>query len=84
MASGTRREILSVDELYAGISRGRVSKADLAYCDCQVLLDRAYFLPLGDRGWPDDTLIQYEYMDDDNDPPGAAAPPAAVTTKALR
>ena len=31
----------------------------------EVLLDRTYFLPLGDRSWPDDTLIVFEYMEDD-------------------
>ena len=82
MVDGTRREILSVDDLYAGVSHGRVSTADLAYCDCQVLLDRTYFLPLGDRSWPDDTLIEYEFMDDGNDPQGTVAP--AVTNKAPR
>lgn len=82
MVAGTRREILSVDELYAGVSFGRTSKADLAYCDCQVLLDRTYFLPLGDRNWPDDTLIEFEYMDDGNDPRRAMAPSVAATNKA--
>lgn len=65
MVAGARREILSVDELYAGASIDPLSKADLAYCDCQVLLDRTYYMPLGDRSWPDDTLIEFEYMDDD-------------------
>ncbi len=78
MVAGTRREILSVDELYAGVSYGRTSKADLAYCDCQVLLDRTYFLPLGDRSWPDDTLVEFEYMDEDNDPQAALVPAIAV------
>lgn len=67
MVAGTRKEILSVDELYAGAGNGSMSKADLAYCDCQVLLDRTYFLPLGDRSWPDDTLVEIEYMDDDHE-----------------
>jgi len=84
MIAGARREILSVDELYAGLSHGRISKADLAYCDCQVLLDRTYFLPLGDKSWPDDTLIEFEYMDEGNDPPGIAAPPLAPTRQAPR
>lgn len=66
MIAGGRREILSVDELYAGISFGRITNSDLAYCDCQVLLDRTYFLPLGDRSWPDDTLVEFDYMDDAN------------------
>jgi len=78
MIAGARREILSVDDLYAGISHGRISKADLAYCDCQVLLDRTYFLPLGDKSWPDDTLIEFEYMDDGIGPRLAAAPSLAT------
>jgi hypothetical protein len=50
--------------MYAGITHGRTSREDLRYCDCEVLLDRAYVLPLGDRSWPDDTLVELEYMDD--------------------
>ena len=64
LVSGARREILSVDNLYAGLSDKDISKDDLPYCDCQVLLDRTYYLPLGDRSWPDDTLVEFEYMDD--------------------
>jgi hypothetical protein len=79
MVAGTRREILSVDELYAGASFRLMSNADLASCDCQVLLDRTYFLPLGDRSWPDDTLIEFEYMDDGNDRQHAPASSAAAT-----
>jgi hypothetical protein len=64
MSAGARREVLSVDALYAGLAHGRVSQSDLDYCDCQVLLDRTYFLPLGDHSWPDDTLVAFEYMDE--------------------
>src|ERR1700693_2236213 len=53
MVAGTRREILSVDALYAGVTYDPLSRADLSYCDCEVLLDRTYYLPLGDRSWPD-------------------------------
>ena len=63
MVAGTRREILSVDALYAGQIHDPQSEADLSLCDCQALLDRTYFMPLGDRSWPDDTLIEFEYMD---------------------
>jgi hypothetical protein len=84
MVAGTRREILSVDELYAGASHDPLSKADLSYCDCQVLLDRTYFLPLGDRSWPDDTLIEFEYMDDETDRQAAVAPAVAVTNGELQ
>lgn len=71
MVAGSRREILSVDELYAGSSSDPLSATDLAYCDCQVLLDRTYYMPLGDRSWPDDTLIEFEYMDGENEIPVA-------------
>lgn len=80
MTAGTRREILSVDALYAGVSYGRVSKADLAYCDCQVMIDRTYFMPLGDRSWPDDTLVEFEYMDADSARQAAVTPVAPATS----
>ena len=63
MKAGRRIQILSVDQMYAGISRHPMSPSELSYCDCQVLLDRTYFLPLGDMSWPDDTLVELEYMD---------------------
>jgi hypothetical protein len=62
LVSGARREMLSVDRLYGGASRDPDWKEDLPYCDCEVLMDRAYFLPLGDTSWPDDTLVHFDYM----------------------
>jgi hypothetical protein len=64
LVAGARREVLSVDNLYAAASRNPDWRAQLPYCDCEVLVDRAYTLPLGDRSWPDDTLVEFEYMDD--------------------
>lgn len=63
LVHGERRETLSVDRLYGGASRDPDWKEDLPYCDCEVLMDRAYFLPLGDASWPDDTRVHFEYMD---------------------
>ena len=63
LVSGERREVLSVDRLYGGASRDPEWKEDLPYCDCEVLMDRAYFMPLGDQSWPDDALVHFEYMD---------------------
>jgi hypothetical protein len=60
LVHGARREILPVEQLYASAS---VAPVDLAHCDCQVLLDRTYFLPLGDSSWPDDTRIEFEFME---------------------
>jgi hypothetical protein len=64
LVDGARREILPVDQLYAMASDDPDLKGDLPYCDCEMLVDRTYFLPLGDRTWSNDTLVQYEYMDD--------------------
>ena len=58
-----RRESVPVDRLYGGASADPTLPAELHFCDCEVLLDRTYFLPLGDRSWPDDTLVEIEPMD---------------------
>ena len=64
LVAGARREILPVDRLYAGAIYDSGLKNDLPYCDCEVLVDRTYFLPLGDHSWPDDTLVEFEFMED--------------------
>jgi hypothetical protein len=64
LASGSRREAVPVSRLYAGASETPDLKVKLPYCDCEVLLDRTYFVPLHDRSWPDDTLVELEYMED--------------------
>lgn len=63
LVSGARREVLPLDKLYAAASIAAERNQDLSYCDCQLLLDRTYFLPLGDKSWPDDTLVQFETME---------------------
>ena len=62
LVAGQRREVLPVGQLYAGASDDPAFRDDLPYCDCEVLLDRSYFLPLGDASWPDDTLVEFEAM----------------------
>lgn len=62
---GQRREVLAIDKLYAAASDNTKLNDDLPDCDCEVLVDRTYFLPLGDRSWPDDTLVEFEYMEGD-------------------
>ena len=60
--AGERKKTLSVGNLYAGIAHGRTPQDERKYCDCEALLDRAYTVPLGDRSWPDDTLVELQYM----------------------
>jgi hypothetical protein len=66
LRAGERTEVLPFKMLYAG---GEQTGGMLEYCDCQVLLDRSYYAPIWDKRWPDDTLVEFEYMDD---------PPAGV------
>jgi hypothetical protein len=61
LRAGERVETLPFSMLYAG---GEQTKADLPYCDCQVMLDRTYYAPIWDKSWPDDTLVEFEYMED--------------------
>lgn len=62
LVSDQRREILAIDKLYANASDDTGMRDNLPYCDCEVLVDRTYVLPLGDRSWHDDTRVEFEYM----------------------
>jgi hypothetical protein len=59
LRAGDRVEDLPFKMLYAG---GEQTPEMLRFCDCQVLLDRTYYAPLWDKRWPDDTLVEFEYM----------------------
>ena len=61
LRAGDRTEVLPFRMLYAG---GEQTRDMLPYCDCQVLVDRTYYVPIWDRNWPNDTLVEFEYMDD--------------------
>ena len=64
---GTRSIALPFKLLYAA---GDQSAESLPYCDCQVLLDHSYYAPIWDRNWPDDTLVEFDFIDD----PAGSAP----------
>jgi hypothetical protein len=64
LVDGQRQEILAIDKLYAAASDNPKLTTELPDCDCEVLVDRTYFLPLGDRGWSDNTLVVFDYLDD--------------------
>ncbi|WP_229467367.1 hypothetical protein [Massilia sp. Mn16-1_5] len=70
LRAGERVEDLPFKMLYAG---GDQTPEMLRFCDCQVLLDRTYYAPLWDRSWPDDTLVEFDYMT----PAAPAAPVSA-------
>jgi hypothetical protein len=64
LVAGERREVLPVGRLYAGAIDDPALPGDLPYCDCEALVSRTYFLPLGDASWPDDTQVEFEFMED--------------------
>lgn len=64
LVAGDRREVLPVSRLYAGASDDPGLPGDLPYCDCEMLVSRTYFLPLGDTRWPDETRVEFEFMED--------------------
>ena len=61
LVDGERREVLPVERLYGGAIQDPAWKKD-QHCDCEALFDHAYFVPLGDPSWPDDTRIEIESM----------------------
>ena len=65
LVAGARREMLRADRLYASAIDDPNLKHELQFCDCEILLDRTYFLPLGDTSWPDDTRVEFDYMADE-------------------
>ena len=71
LRAGARIEDLPFKMLYAG---GDQTPEMLRFCDCQVLLDRTYYAPLWDKSWPDDTLVEFDYM---TDAAPSAQPPEA-------
>jgi len=65
LLAGDRREALPAGRLWAGATDDPGLRQDLPFCDCEMLVDRTYFLPLADMRWPHDTLVLFEFMDDD-------------------
>jgi hypothetical protein len=59
MRHGDRSATLPFTMLYAA---GEQTAESLPYCDCQVLLDRSYYAPIWDQAWPDDTLLEFDYI----------------------
>ena len=57
---GERTLALPYALLYAA---GQQTAESLPFCDCQVLLDRSYYAPVWDKSWPDDTLVEFDYID---------------------
>ena len=69
LVHGDRQEMIPADRLWAGAIDERDLAAKLRACDCELLLDRTYFLPLHDTRWPHDTLVVFDFMEDRADAP---------------
>ncbi len=66
LVAGTRREVLPTSRMWAGALDDPYLRQELQYCDCERLVDRTYYVPLGDPGWPDDTLVVFDFMEQAN------------------
>lgn len=64
LVDGERRAVLPVDRLYAAASAKPDLRDELPLCDCRLLVDRTYYLPLDDAGWSNDTRVEFDYFDD--------------------
>ena len=73
LAHGKRRVPLFASSLYGN---GLARPFQLFYDFYPVLVDRTYTIKVSDTSWPDDTLVELEYIDDT--PPLAAATAARV------
>lgn len=64
LVNGARREAIPAHRLWGGaIDDPRLATEGLRFCDCEILLDRTYYLPLADASWPDDTLVVFDFME---------------------
>lgn len=63
LVAGARRESLPAGRLWAGAADDPGLRQDLPFCDCEMLVDRTYFLPLADASWPHDTLVVFDFME---------------------
>ncbi len=62
LVDGARRASLPTGRLWAAALGDAGLPRDLAVCDCELLLAHAYFAPLADARWSDDTLLVFEFM----------------------
>ena len=63
LVHGTRREAIAGEWMYANSAR-LLPEAGYALVDWGHARDRQYVPAIFDASWPDDTLVEFEYMDD--------------------
>jgi hypothetical protein len=63
LVHGTRREAIAGNWMYANSARF-LPEAGYALVDWGYARDRQYTPAIADPGWPDDTLLEFEYMDE--------------------
>lgn len=66
LVSGTRREAIGSEWLYANSARP-MPEVMYELADWRYTRDRQYVPPIFDSSWPDDTLLEFEYMDDETE-----------------
>ena len=80
LVSGTRRESIASDWLYVN-SASAMPDGMYELVDWRYARDRQYIPPIADSSWPDDTLLEFEFMDDPVQAAGPASPSAGKQTE---
>lgn len=62
LVHGARRQVLLSPSLYASMAPTAIQ---VFYDFYPFLIDRTYHIRVSDASWPDDTLVELEYMEDD-------------------
>lgn len=83
LVSGTRRESIGIEWLYANSARP-MPEAMYELADWRYTRDRQYVPPIFDNRWPDDTLLEFEYMDDRHNREKAAAATSPISAETER
>lgn len=63
LVDGARREAIAAEWMYANSAR-MLPEAVYQLADWRYTRDRQYVPAISDSSWPDDTLLEFDYMDD--------------------
>jgi hypothetical protein len=77
LTAGKRREQIFSEHLYLN----RIPVGFQAFYDTE-LRERSYWIKIGDRSWPDDTLLEFDYIDDGPPPGLPSGPPVQAQVQA--
>jgi hypothetical protein len=76
LVSGSRRKVMPAAMLHGPTAPMMPNQEDWTFLRERVFMVR--FKSLYEQGWPDDTLLEFDFMDDDAPAAGRASPAAGA------